>query len=331
VYVAGSLDQVNAASSTLLVISSVAFPLAILIVALIMSRAVMLALRPVDRITRQAAAIDASGLHQRVPVPPTNDEIARLAATMNQMLTRLEDAAIRQRQFIGDASHELRSPLTGLRLQIDVALAHPDRARSQQVLETVSGEVTRLIDLTEDLLYLAKGTEGQQSPPTRTIDLDEILRAEIRRLRTANDPTVTVAHLEHVRVLGSEQDLARAIRNLTDNAREHASSEVTVSLQNIAGTATITITDDGPGVPPEQRDRIFQRFTQLDPARNRHAQTHFGLGLAIARHTVNAHGGRLTVQDRADQRPGASFLIRIPTTPVVRPATTAPPAKPRSR
>ena len=313
VYVASPLSQVEAATTSLALLFAIGLPLILLIVGLTVWRAVTHALRPVDQIRQRASEIGARDLSQRVPVPDSRDEIARLAITMNDMLARLEAAAIRQDQFIGDASHELKSPLAAIRAQVDVAIAHSDPAHSAQVLAAVSDQVARMTVLTEDLLFLARSTAASPKSQLAPVDLDELILTETRRLRDAGDRSVVLVAVEAARVSGSRRDLTRALRNLVENAVEHARSEIRLSLTVRDGWAEIIVADDGDGVPQADRDRLFERFTRLDTARTH--GTHgggFGLGLAIARQIAVAHDGTLAADDRPDGRPGASFVLRLP-------------------
>lgn len=316
IYVAGSLGQVDAARTNLVVLFAVGLPLLLLVVALVVWRAVSQSLAPVDRIRAQAAVIGAADLTQRVPVPRSDDEIGRLAVTMNEMLDRLESAAVRQNQFIGDASHELRSPLAAVRAQVEVALAHPDSAEAARVLFLVHEEVERMTMLTEDLLFLARSTEGEPMTVHSSVDVDELVLFEVDRLRKRNDLLVTLVGLDAARVVGSRRDLARALRNLTDNACDHARTEVSIALRARGDLAEVIVDDDGPGVVETDREKIFERFTRIDDARARNlSHGGFGLGLAIARRIVLRHGGTLTVHDRADGAPGAEFRLRLPVIP----------------
>ncbi|TAM68578.1 MAG: HAMP domain-containing histidine kinase [Microbacteriaceae bacterium] len=318
VYVATSLSPVDAAAGTVITMFAIGLPLVLFIVAVTVWWAVTHAFKPVEGIRRQASSISAANLTQRVPVPHSRDEIERLATTMNQMLDRLEGAATRQNQFIGDASHELRSPLAALRAQVEVALAHPDQTESVQLLTLVRDQISRMTMLTEDLLFLARSTEPGGMILPAPVDLDELVLAEVRRLRKAGGHTITVVALDAARVTGSQRDLTRALRNLTDNARGHAHSEVRLSLRTNNGVAEITISDDGDGIPEADRDRLFERFARLEESRARNITgSGFGLGLAIARQITLAHGGTLTAHDRADGHPGAEFLLRIPMAPTL--------------
>ena len=313
VYVANSLSQVDAAISGLITLFAVGLPPIVVVVAIIAWLAVRQSLRPVEEIRRRAAAIGAADLAQRVPVPGGRDEIAQLAMTMNDMLERLELAAVRQRQFVGDASHELRSPLTALQAQVEVALAHPDDAGSALVLTRMRDQVNRMAMLIEDLLFLARSTETAPMILETPVDLDELVLAEAQRLRDLGGPAVQVASLDAARVVGSFRDLTRMLRNLGSNAHDHARSTVTLSLTGDEHEARITVADDGPGIPPGARERIFARFSRLDDSRVRNSTGGgSGLGLSIARQIVVATGGTLVVQDRADGARGAAFVVRIP-------------------
>lgn len=318
VYVATSLTPVESAAGTVTTVFAIGLPLVLLVVMVTVWWAITHAFRPVEGIRRQASAIGAANLTERVPVPRSRDEIARLASTVNAMLDRLEDAATRQNQFIGDASHELRSPLAALRAQVEVALAHPEPVEATRVLALVRDQTVRMTTLTEDLLFLARSTEPGAMVLPAAVDLDELVLAELHRLRSSGNLTATVVALDAARVTGSQRDLARALRNLTDNARNHARSEVRLALRTANAVAEITVSDDGNGVAAADRERLFERFSRLEESRERNLSGGgFGLGLAIARQIAHAHGGTLTAHDRADGRNGAEFLLRIPMDPPV--------------
>ena len=314
VYVSGSLAPVDTAIANVSALFAISFPPVLLAVGLTVWFAVSRSLRPVEGIRRRASAIDARDMSARVPVPAGRDEISRLAVTMNMMLDRLEMAAARQQQFVGDASHELRSPLAALRAQADVALAHPDAETASRVLSVVRDQAQRMTVLIDDLLLLARQHEVDSRPAAEHVDLDELALVEVRRLRErgGGNVDVTLDALDAARVTGSRRDLARALRNLGDNALAHARSEVTVALSTSGSVASVSVTDDGPGIPVEDRERIFERFARLDDSRARDGSASgFGLGLAIARDIVEAHGGTLTVDGRPDGASGARFVLRL--------------------
>lgn len=248
-----------------------------------------------------------------MPVPDTGDEIAGLATTVNATLDRLEGAVERlegtvaqQRRFTSDASHELRTPLTGLRTRLELALDDPADTDLLRTLRDALRDADRLHQIVDDLLALARLDAGVE--PDRTLlDLGALARAESRR-RQARVPVVVDADPD-VPVLGNRLQLARAVVNLLANADRHASGKVLVTVRARGGKAVLTVTDDGPGVPPGERDRIFDRFTRLDAARSRDAGGS-GLGLPIAREIANRHGGTLVVEDAPDG--GAAFVLTLP-------------------
>ncbi|MFE7466655.1 sensor histidine kinase [Streptomyces sp. NPDC057499] len=265
------------------------------------------ALRPVEGIRREMAAITASeDLGRRVPEPGSGDEIARLARTTNETLAALESSVERQRRFVADASHELRSPIASLRTQLEVAEAHPELLD----LPGAVADTVRLQTLAADLLLLARLDAGERPGGTR-VDLGRLVREEVAR-RTGDRIAVTVSVPEGERfdVTGSRGQLARVLGNLLDNAERHARGAVTVEVRAAErGGVAVSVSDDGAGVPPGQRERIFERFVRLDDARSRD-EGGAGLGLAIARDVAVRHGGGLTAGDAPEG--GARFELRLP-------------------
>jgi signal transduction histidine kinase len=270
------------------------------------------ALRPVESMRREVEEISHSTLHRRVPEPASGDEVARLAHTMNAMLDRLEGAADRQRQFVSDASHELKSPLATIRSTVEVAELHGDGEAWTDARATVLSEVDRMDDMVADLLQLARldETGGSPSPPV-DVDLDELVADEASRLRSLG-VTVDDTGVGAARVQGDRSALARLVRNLADNAARHARSTVAMSVTNDDGTAVVIVDDDGPGVPVADRARVFERFTRLDESRTRGAGGS-GLGLALVRAVTVAHEGTVRVLDAP--LGGARFEVRLPIGP----------------
>lgn len=254
------------------------------------------ALRPVERI-RQAVTdisdVSAVGLTRRVPEPGTDDEIGHLAQTMNAMLARLEDSARRQRRFVADASHELRSPLTAIRTGLEVGLAHPDRAPWPEIAERTVNQATRLEDLINALLQLAKTDAGKAAARQQHVRLAPLL-AEIKATTVAPAITIELDASPDLAVTGNPADLSRVFRNIIDNAVRYARSAVRISASGADGTVRVDIADDGPGIPAEERERMFDRFTRLDTSRE-HVSGSSGLGLAIAKEIVTAHQGAITI------------------------------------
>jgi signal transduction histidine kinase len=262
------------------------------------------ALRPVEAIRGRVAAMSEKDLDQRVPVPAAHDEIRRLADTMNGMIGRLQDAQGVQRRFVADASHELRSPLATIAAGLE--LLQRDTADPATV-KALRGETERVNRLVEGLLLLARADERGLQPRREEIDLDEIADAE--QGRPAERGVRVVVRAQPVRVIGDRGQLVRVLRNLVDNARRHARSEVLVTVSRAGAEAVLEVVDDGPGVPAAERARVFERFVRLDDARAR-ADGGSGLGLAIVAEVVAAHGG--TVELREAPGGGALFRVRVP-------------------
>ncbi len=266
------------------------------------------ALQPVERIRSEVGEISETALDRRVPEPPTGDEIARLAATMNAMLDRLEESTLRQRRFIADASHELRSPIARLRTELEVALASPDIAEHRATLERLHKEAVSLQRVVSDLLHLARADAGLVGGRREGVDLDDLVLRETRRLR-ADGHHVVIDDLSAAHVVGDAGQLGRMVRNLLENAVRHADHSVDVSLDEVDGLARLTVADDGPGIPPDERERVFERFARLDAARS-DADGGTGLGLAIVAEIVQAHGGQVRVDAAAGG--GARFTVSLP-------------------
>ncbi len=272
------------------------------------------ALQPVERIRRQVSTIASTAdASERVPVPEGADEVARLATTMNLMLTRLDDALTAQRRFVADASHELRTPLATIRATHEVNVSHPEVADWDVDGHDVLEELDRLDRIVADMLLMAKSDEGNLNLHAGPVDLAELLTDEARRAAHAAPGLAITTALAPLVVTADADLLLRAVRNLVDNAVRYATSQIqlsTVVAADTPGGIAIQVSDDGPGVPPSDRERIFERFVRLDESRARH-QGGAGLGLAIARQIVRAHGGDLIVTDAADG--GASFVLTIPS------------------
>ncbi|WP_198663906.1 sensor histidine kinase [Jiangella endophytica] len=267
------------------------------------------ALAPVEAVRAEVDEISAAELHRRVPDPRGQDEIARLARTMNRMLDRLEEAQTRQRQFVSDASHELRSPVASIRQHAEVALAHPDRITVPDLAGTVLAEDLRVQRLVEDLLLLARADEHRLRPAEHPVDLDDLVLEEAARLRAAGAVTVDTTGVSAARVTGDATALRRVLRNLGDNAARHAGGTVALSVGSRDGTVTLAVEDDGPGIAPADRERVLRRFVRLDEARDRDAGG-AGLGLAIVDELVRAHGGEVEVGESAGG--GARVVVRLP-------------------
>ena len=248
-----------------------------------------------------------------MPVPPGDDEISGLAQTMNGMLERVSTTVDRQRRFVADASHELRSPLTRIRSELEVDLAHPEVADPVATHRSVLEETIGLQRLVDDLLLLARSDANVPAPTVdEPVDLDDIVVRVARRAREATLVAVEVPEVRVLRTRGDARQLTRAVANLADNAVRHATSRITLTLARQGDLAVLAVADDGPGIPADQRDRVFERFARLDEARPR-ATGGTGLGLAIAREIVEHHGGTLTIDGQ--RRSGACFIVALPIDP----------------
>ncbi|MFG2467660.1 ATP-binding protein [Streptomyces canus] len=300
VYAGASLNPEQSAVGTAQTVMLVGFPLLLGVVAAVTWLVTRRALHPVEGIRAEMEAITASeDLARRVPVPDTHDEVARLARTTNETLAALETSVERQRRFVADASHELRSPIASLRTQLEVAAAHPELLDLDGAVE----DTVRLQHLAADLLLLARLDAGERGAGAR-VEL-----AALARERADGRAGVTV-RADAVEVTGSRGQLERVLDNLLDNAGRHARSAVVVTVRRDGDRdAVVEVGDDGDGVPAGDRERIFERFVRLDEARARD-DGGAGLGLAIARDVAARHGGTLTVRDAPTG--GALFELRLP-------------------
>lgn len=312
VYSAASLEPVEESGATLGGLLVTWLPVLLVVVALVSWVVVGWALRPVERIRAEVAGIGDRELDRRVPEPGSGDEIDRLATTMNAMLGRLETAVDRQRRFVADASHELRSPLSVMRADLEVDLAHPERAEWQRTEREVLDETLRLERLVDDLLVLARADAGSLAVPDLPVDLDEIVLEEATRSRAATGVTIDVSQVSGAQTRGDPLSLRRVVRNLLDNGRDHARTTVRVQLREHGDQVVLVVTDDGPGVANDDRTRIFERFARVDDARDRE-RGGAGLGLAIVREVVEAHRGDVAVTDAAVGSSGARFVVRLPS------------------
>ncbi|MGW4728555.1 sensor histidine kinase [Streptomyces shenzhenensis] len=274
--------------------------------------AVRIALRPVEAIRVLTASVTASDPRERVTVPATGHEITALATTINSTLQRLDNAAAQQRRFVADAAHELRSPLTTLLASLEVALAYPERTDWPATATTAARQTRRLQALAEDLLLLARLDTRTPTADPETVDLTALaFRLTEQYPLTERPLTLTCDSTAPAYVHGNPDEYERLLRNLIDNAARHAAHRIQITIRNQDDWVVLTVHDDGPGVPPEDAERIFERFVRLDDARSRdHGGT--GLGLAIARDLAHRHRGTLTLTPRTL---GACFRLRLPRAP----------------
>ncbi|MGW4118297.1 sensor histidine kinase [Nocardia sp. NPDC004711] len=308
VLVAGDSESAEHAVKRVAVLVAVGGPLVVAAAALATYLLVGRSLRSVEEIRSRVAGIGAAGLSERVPVPVARDEIARLAETMNDMLARIEAGHAAQRRFVGDASHELRSPLAAVTAALELARDRPEVLDAELIGGTLLPETERMRHLIEDLLTLAAADESGLDMRTGDVDLDDLAGEQAAALRARGGRTVRTA-IEAVRIRGDQPKLARALRNIVDNAAAHARSTVAVTVQRDGDSARVLVDDDGPGIPAADRERVFGRFVRLEADRAR-ATGGSGLGLAIVAEIVAAHGGSV----RIGESPwgGARFVIDLP-------------------
>jgi len=310
VLVALPVGDVLASRSALRTGLLVVLPLVLLALGAVAWRVIGSTLRPVEELRAGAERISGTSREDRLAVPVAADEIRALALTLNEMLDRLAAGRARQRSVVADAAHELRSPLASIRTQLEVAerLGEGGTLPGELLLD-----VDRLTRLVEDLLLLARADADTRGPaePGR-FDATRLL-AELARSRSAARVSVRLAAGSPVSVVADREELRRALQNLLDNAVRHAGSAVELDAAETGDRVQLLVRDDGPGLPPEERERVFERFTRRDDARSRDVGGS-GLGLPIARELVTRAGGSVEL------RPGAppwslQAVVELPAPP----------------
>jgi len=308
VFAGASLEPVDETSHTVIMLLTVVLPALLLVVGATTWWLVGRTLEPIDAMRREAAEISAAALDRRIPEPAMDDEVGRLARTLNEMLARLDESNRRQRAFVADASHELRSPHANMRAQLEAALAQGEGADWPAVGARVLHEEQRVEHLVDDLLLLARTETLGPTQHRELVDLDEIVLREVEPLRARGQVRVDLSDLEGGRVYGDPDQLRRLVRNLLDNAERHAGSVVSAQLGSDGAVVELVVADDGPGIADADRERVFERFTRLDDVRGRETGG-AGLGLAIVREVAEAHGGSSDVMPATS---GAWLRVRLP-------------------
>ena len=311
VVVATSLAQVEQSTRLIGLALWIGVPVLVALVVISAWFLVGRALHPVEALRRKVDTFDQRVDGHRVDAPGTDDEIGRLAGTLNALLDRLEMAGVQQRRFVADASHELRSPVANIRAAVEVALAHPDVAPWPEIASDVLGQNERMGRLVDDLLLLARAEAGELAPRHDLVDLSSIAGRVVANPTQRRVP-VHLATSDEMLVRGDAGQLERVVDNLVANAVRHASTAVHVTATATSRWVQLVVADDGPGVPVDDRARIFQRFVRLDADRSRRGGG-TGLGLAIVAEVVAAHGGTVAV---GDAYPGATFTVRLPAVQV---------------
>jgi signal transduction histidine kinase len=322
IYGASSLRSADQAVHSLTIALLGGIPVILIIAALLLWGSVGRALSPVERMRAEVEDIEATSLDRRISAPNTDNEIDRLAHTLNGLLDRLETALRRERRFAADASHELRSPLAAARTQLEVGLAYPDRTNWTETATDVLIEIERLDVLARDLLRIAKSDAGAHRRD-EPLDLGELVSVQLTALPASDASVEYTSTAGALPILGDRDLLVRVIRNLLTNAQRHAATRIWATDACTADSVTVRVSNDGPPIPLDQLENIFEPFARLDDARG-HDEGGAGLGLAIARRIVEDHGGKLTAESVSE---GATFVVQMPRAPArdsASPATTTP-------
>ncbi len=308
IIVGGGSEAVEATARTVALLLACGAPIIVGVAAAATYRLVRRSLQSVDAIRSRVSEISASDLAERVPVPGSSDEISALAVTMNDMLARLEASHRAQQRFVGDASHELRSPLTTIISGLEAAQDHPELLNTGLASTTLLPEAHRMQTLIDDLLLLARADEQRLVTRTKEVSVAEVAETEVARARQHAGCAIESV-ITPVRIVGDSAAISRVIRNLLDNAVRHATSRVEVCVGHRDREAMIAISDDGPGIAAKDRVRVFERFVRLDSDRSR-SNGGAGLGLAIVAELVAAHGGTVSIEARPVR--GTTLLVSLP-------------------
>jgi heavy metal sensor kinase len=310
--VGASLEDRDAAIANLRRLMLIGGPVALALASAIGYAVSSAALRPVERMRRRAATISAAELDERLPVPPSRDEVARLGATLNEMLSRLETAIARERRFVDDASHELRTPLAMHKAELELALRYgDDPAELKAAIASAAEEADRVIQLAEDLLVIARSDKGQLGVNPEAIPVQDLLEGLRERFgsRVATaERNLTIEDSGDAAVSADRLRVDQALTNLVDNALRHGGGAITLRAERHRDRVRIHVSDEGPGFPPKLLGRAFERFARADSAR---AGEGTGLGLAIVETIAQAHGGDVGAANRSNG--GADVFIELPT------------------
>jgi signal transduction histidine kinase len=307
VVVGSSLESVQEATSALRRALEIGGPLLLVALGIVVWLVLGGVLARLDRIRAEVDAISHDQLDRRVAEDGRRDEVGRLAATMNRMLARVDHSVQRQRRLVADVSHDLQGPLATQRVSVELALSTPGTVDTEVLRDEVLGATGQMERLVDDLLVLASADEG---PPVRAValDLDAVVLEEAARARNATDRVVDTTGVSAGPVRANPDELRRIVRNLLDNACTHARTRVELRVAVTGDEVVLDVLDDGPGVPEDERELVFERFQRGDPARTRGAPG-TGLGLPIARSLAERAGGGLEL---GDEGPGAHLRLTLP-------------------
>ena len=296
IYVGHSLESVNDSGRSLTALLLVGLPLLVLVMGFITWLTTNRALKPIETMRRDVESMTAGKLDERVTVPAPNDEVRRLALTMNDLIDRIEQAQRFQNQFVENASHELRSPLASLRVQLEVWRANTSEAESGLAREHLLSETIRLQLLVDDLLDASQISQNR-SVLMGVIDLDDVIFDVVQRIRVTTRHSINLGNVSAGQIRANLSQMERLVTNLVDNAVRHCVSVVSLGLAETDSHVVLTVADDGPGIPLADRRRIFDRFERIDDGRGR-SEGGFGLGLSIVASIARSHDATVEVADK---------------------------------
>jgi signal transduction histidine kinase len=304
-----AINQIVEAENSLTEFLEIVLPILAIVLGALIWLVVGRAMKPVEVVRRAVADISAKDLDERLPSPRSGDELDRLVDTMNQMLQRLQVAMKRERRFIADASHELRSPIAAILGALETSGQTLDGMKRSH--EVALSALQRLDFMADGLLTLDSIGGSRSGPPRRPIDLDELVLLQVNELRKGTSLVIDASDVSGGQVLAREVDMMRIVENLSSNAVRHAESRIEYSVAERDDHVWLAVTDDGLGIPEPMRTIVFERFARIDSARNRN-NGGTGLGLAIVSEIVTAYGGQVWVEEAVSH--GARFVVRLPAT-----------------
>lgn len=302
---ASATDAAKTAAALLAAVLAVALVLVATLSWLLAART----LRPVERMRAAADAISIGDLSGRIPVPEKDADLSKLAGTFNAMLARLEASVAEQRRFVSDASHELKSPVAAIRVMLETMRDHPEAVDPKELLEDLMGENERVSGIVGDLLLLARHDEGVSRLDKEPIDMCDLLYEEATLLKGRTAASVDVSDVQPIVCQADREALSHAVRNLLDNAARYATSRVKLSCDQEGDAVRIVVSDDGRGIAPADRERVFGRFVRLEEGRSR-KEGSTGLGLAVVKTVAEQHGGTASFVD--PEIGGATAVLSIP-------------------
>ncbi|MEO5974541.1 MAG: HAMP domain-containing sensor histidine kinase [Ilumatobacteraceae bacterium] len=307
IYVGYSLESVDQSVNSITALLLIGLPLLVLVVGLVTWLTTTRALKPIETMRRDVESMTADRLYKRVTVPAPNDEVRRLALTMNDLIDRIEQAQRLQNQFVENASHELRSPLASLRVQLEVSRPNASEIEISLTREHLLSETVRLQLLVDDLLDAAQISRSRNMP-MGIVDLDDVIFDVVQRIRVTTLHPINLSNVSAGQVRADRRQIERLVTNLVDNAVRHCASVVSIGLVETDSHVVLTVSDDGAGIPQVDRQRIFDRFERIDDGRGR-PEGGFGLGLAMVASIARVHDATVAV---TDNNPGAKFVVTFP-------------------